>query len=219
MTAIARDLNQRGTPTAKGARWARNSVGVMLGLAAYAGLRSSVDGLVTATWEPIVSEEQWRRVAAQRHAKCRGSPRTSRRGCYLLTVLLYCGLCGRKLYHCPKTGRRAGMYVCPRSSGQGNTGDACKGGAITGARAERLVVGAFLDQHGRGFVLENGALWSVTHAWSSASDADKKRMLTAFIPRIELVPRPHGNARGRGEPRGRQLRIVWETPRRVTSPQ
>jgi len=46
--------------------------------------------------------------------------------------------------------------------------------------------------------------------WDRASVDERREILRLGINRIEPVPRPTGNPRGKGQPRGRQVRIIWE---------
>jgi hypothetical protein len=46
--------------------------------------------------------------------------------------------------------------------------------------------------------------------WAHATIAERREILATVIEKVELVPRPEGTIRGRGQPRERELRLKWK---------
>lgn len=88
------------------------------------------------TWEQAraVREADKRRISLLRSAK--GGP-------YLLSGLLHCGHCGRRLVHrATPSGERDGIYLCIDPGGKW-----CPGGSIGCGRADEFVTRRFLDRY------------------------------------------------------------------------
>jgi site-specific DNA recombinase len=111
--SIVNDWNARGIKTTKGNDWHRHPFRHMIMSPAIAGLREHRpvldDGRRTkrahssrypAQWEPIVPREDWEAVVrvlgdpARYHGRGRGVS-------YLLTGMIYCGVCGGRMYARP----------------------------------------------------------------------------------------------------------------------
>jgi site-specific DNA recombinase len=111
---IALELNMAGVPTVKAKHWSGSRIAKILDNPVYAGLLIYDDSLVKGTWEPLVEQALWDHVRARRNADPRRrahlgqAPRPST---YLLSGLLWCGQCGRKMNH-SKGRRRGTVYVC-----------------------------------------------------------------------------------------------------------
>jgi site-specific DNA recombinase len=138
LRTIARDLNERGIPSASGREWTIISLRTMLAGPRLAGLRVFRGEVVGAgTWPAILTREEHDRIVATL-----GNPRIRRRGrppTSLLGGLLVCGRCGGKLHHSRRTsGER--RYACAVSPG--NRG--CGGLAIQAERTEQRVTEAIL---------------------------------------------------------------------------
>jgi site-specific DNA recombinase len=94
--SIVRDWNKRGIPTATGGQWTRASLRRVLTSPALVGLRDHQGTLYPATWEPVVTREQWDEV----RTILLDSTRTITRGrgpAYLLAGLIFCGVCGDRM--------------------------------------------------------------------------------------------------------------------------
>ncbi len=198
LNAMARELNAGGIRGPKGGEWSRQRVKVVLDNPAYAGFRVYEGEEFAAAWEPLVSREVWDEVKRRRHAARSTYVDPPGRRAYLLSGLLVCGLCGRKLVH-GQSSDRGGIYRCV-------TGDAkpprCLGGQIKADRAERLVTRAFFD-------VAAMAGDDVGSRWRVAGIDGRRALLSKIIDRVELMARPAGNRHSRGMPIGRTVRILW----------
>lgn len=121
-------LNDRGHLTTEGRPW---TVGVLrraLENPRIAGLRSyHGDIMGPAAWEPIVDEETWRRIVLFCEPR-KGRPRGEQT---LLSALIACPKCGRRLYI------TAGQYRCAPGTRQG-----CGGSSIQQTHADAAVIAA-----------------------------------------------------------------------------
>lgn len=129
---VARQLTDRGAPTARGGEWTSTTVRSMLTAPSIAGLQAHRDTVVgRGDWEPILDEATWRRVRAvldspvavtttsgrtYRATRTRRAPRR-----YLLTGgLAVCGRCGTPLV-AQRRRRRKGeaqpAYLCHPGNG------------------------------------------------------------------------------------------------------
>ena len=149
------DLNARGVPTQRGGTWSRSVVGYLLENPAYAGVQEYDGELRPATWQAIVDRATWERAAAMRKVTRDRSrtevealevdPRSGTdvfvrklvghrppaSGRFLLSGLLHCGECGRRMHH------KSNLYICPDK--------ACPEGGVSAGRAEGFVAAAFTD--------------------------------------------------------------------------
>jgi site-specific DNA recombinase len=113
---IAQELNDAGVPWRDGKQWQQRQVGRILDNPAY-GARCVVgDELVGATWEAIVEKDTWKRAREIRESDKRRISliRAVRSGPYLLSGLLHCGHCRRKLVHraISRDSRQRGASMC-----------------------------------------------------------------------------------------------------------
>ena len=214
--AIARKLDAKGYRSPRGVRWNPDSVRKVLDNPASVGLRRYHDQLFKANWEPIISKSTWEKTLALRKAareksfpKARGTPR-------LLTGLIHCGLCGRMAhYHRGYGGtKHPAHYECPGGAEAAKYfHDPCKGGAVTARRAEELVVKAVMKSAPSVLRSEIVALYSNLRDeryWADATTAERREVLATVIEKVVLIPRPEGTVRGRGQPRDRELRLIWK---------
>jgi hypothetical protein len=144
-----------------------------------------------------VREADKRRISLLRAAK--GGP-------YLLSGLLHCGLCGRRLVH-PAThsGQRDGIYVCLEPGGKW-----CPGGSIGCGRADEFVTQRFLDRcrfmiQGR----QPASFRDSERAWGKTSLEQRRALLSLAIDRVVVVPWPGGDKPRRGSPPRREVGIEW----------
>jgi DNA invertase Pin-like site-specific DNA recombinase len=213
MKSIARSLNARGIPSPRTKSWSKPTIAKFLDNHHYTGMLKHHGELRPGSWEPIVSRSLWDQVQARRLAITNRGV-CPRRGLYLLSGLIECGVCGRILHHRTKQDRVPGQYVCRGDSAVGY----CPGGGIAEHRAESFVVDAYLKRYRRAWVHDASVGDSpipLVVLWEQALLERRRSMLASAIDRLVLVPKPAGNRRGVGLPRGRQLRVTWA----VTEPQ
>jgi site-specific DNA recombinase len=111
--SITNDWNARGIKTTKGNHWERFTLRNVITSAAIAGLREHrpvLDNgrrtprgegtLYPAQWEPIVEREDWEEAVRILSDPARKPPR-GRGVSYLLTGMIYCGVCGGRMYARP----------------------------------------------------------------------------------------------------------------------
>jgi DNA invertase Pin-like site-specific DNA recombinase len=213
--AIARKLDAKGYRSPRGKRWNPDSVRKVLDNPASVGLRRYHDQLFKANWEPIISKAAWEKTLALRaaarertHPKVRGTPR-------LLTGLIKCGACGRNTHYHRGYGRKhPAHYECAGAAGGAQYfHDPCKGGSVTARRAEELVVTAVMGSAPAVLRSEIAELYSNLRDeryWADATTAERREVLATVIDRVVLIPRPEGIVHGRGQPRDRELRLIWK---------
>ena len=99
--SIANKVNDSGMLRPEGERWDRRQIGRILDNPAYVSRAVLGSELVAGNWPPIVDAATWERARAVRDADTRRIALlgATRRGPYLLSGLLYCGHCGRRLVH------------------------------------------------------------------------------------------------------------------------
>lgn len=205
---IARELNQAGMLRAEEAPWNAKQVGRILDNPAYCG-RCILDGeLVRGNWEPIVDQLTWERAREVRTADKRRAKllRAAKGGPYLLSGMLHCGFCGRRLVHrSTRNGEGNGIYLCVQPGGKW-----CPGGSIGTQRADDFVAQRFLDRCR--FRIQGKEVASFRDgegAWEHASIQERRSLLSLAIKRIVLLPWPGGDKPERSSPQRRELRIEW----------
>jgi site-specific DNA recombinase len=135
LRGICLDWTKRGVAGTQGRRWSTRTLRRILISPRVAGLREHNGKLYPAAWSPIVPREEWEAVKAILEDPAR---RTNDRGGvhrYLLTGLIFCGVCGNRL-----TGVRKDEYVgymCRNRYGEGN-----KCVQRSAAPVEKLITGA-----------------------------------------------------------------------------
>ncbi len=203
-SSIGRDLDARGLRGLKGGRWAREQIRLLIDQQAYVGLRRHGTETFHANWPPIVTRKLWEEVQARRDANRQTWRAPRSRG--LLSGLLYCGICDRKLT-CGLGEHGIRLYKC-------NTGrdlpPRCAGGSIRMTRVDGLVVDAAGQMLGLVVgreMRDRSSRWP--GSWQQASGDDRRVLLAEVVERVTLLPRPVGNPHGRGQPIGRTIRIVW----------
>ena len=138
LSAIVRDLNARGVPTARGTTWRVPTLRTILIAPRTAGLRDHRGALHEAVWAAILTPEQRAEITATvadpHRSKPRGRPRR------LLSGLAVCGKCGAPLRSRIRTTTGRVEYVCLSQPGV----DACGKLGVQGDPLEDLVVSAVL---------------------------------------------------------------------------
>jgi len=118
LRGIVHDWNARGIKTTKGNHWERFTLRNVVTSPTIAGLREHrpvlSDGrrtkrgegaLYPAQWAPIVPREDWEAVVRILSDPAR-KPKRGRGVAYLLTGMIYCGVCGGRMYARPNYGRQ-----------------------------------------------------------------------------------------------------------------
>jgi site-specific DNA recombinase len=132
-------LTEQEVPTVTGAVWMTSTLRGMLTNARYAGLRVHRGQVVgPGIWDPIITEDEHRRVAAKYAERKSSGRRTPQR--YLLSGMLRCGKCGTKLQSSPRRGTR--RYVCLSGPGHGG----CGGLTIVADPLERFLADVVLHR-------------------------------------------------------------------------
>ena len=117
LRGICIDWNKRGVAGTQGHLWSTRTLKRILVSPRIAGLREHNGKLHGAAWSPIVPRDQWEAVKAILEDPAR---RTNDRGGvyrYLLSGLIYCGVCGNRM-----TGMRKDSYtgyICRNKYGEG----------------------------------------------------------------------------------------------------
>jgi len=118
LMTIARDWNVRGLPGATGRPWTAPTLRKALLSARVAGLREHgtdpsgrvLGALTPATWGPAIDRQTWDHVRSvllnPERLTLRNKPTK-----YLLTGLVYCGVCGGRMMSRPRDARTK-RYVC-----------------------------------------------------------------------------------------------------------
>jgi site-specific DNA recombinase len=103
LQSVVNGLNSSGARTSMGNEWRTGTVKNVMTAPRYWGMRIHQGQVIgPATWEGIITAEQGERLRLLFNDPARRTNRAARR--YLLSGLLRCGLCGGKLYACPKNG-------------------------------------------------------------------------------------------------------------------
>ena len=124
--SIAAELNGAGMLRAEAQEWTGKQVGRILDNPTYVGRCVLDEEPVAGNWEPIIDLKTWERARAVRGGDKRRTSllRAAKGGPYLLSGMLYCGHCDRKLVH-RATHNGEGIYVCVEPGGKW-----CPGGSI-----------------------------------------------------------------------------------------
>lgn len=112
-------LTEQEVATVTGRGWLTTTLRGMLVNPRYAGLRTHRGQVVgPAVWDPIITEDEHRRVLAKMAEKKRTGRRTPQR--YLLSGMLRCSKCGNRLYSSARKSSR--RYVCMAGPDHGGCG-------------------------------------------------------------------------------------------------
>lgn len=157
LRGIAASLNAAGVPVSQHARradWIYTTVRQTVTSPAVAGWRNDPalpDEYVRAPWEPIVSDDVWRKMleALRTSPRRQHSTTTGRDGVTptvnLLSGLLLCGRCGTKMSP-GRSGNGTLRYRCSRATNRA----ACCGPSVNAADAERHVEAELFDAFRKG---------------------------------------------------------------------
>lgn len=162
--------------------------------------------MVPGNWEAIIDAETWDKVRAIREADPRRQALLGKRmpGPFLLTGLLYCGYCGRRLVHRARKSRD-GMYLCVEQGGK-----RCPGGSVCDRNADDFVTQRFLERCA--FKIEGRGVQGFgdrERAWEKASMADRRALLSLAIARVVVQPWPGGDAPKPVWSQRRSISVEW----------
>jgi site-specific DNA recombinase len=156
LTAITRDLNERGVPTVSGKRWSNGTVRGIAINPRYGGLRAVGKGarreiVGPAVWEQILDRDKHHALVTLLTDPSRRRNRgTARRN--LLAGLLWCGRCGHRLLAHPRRKRLANgdvsvtrTYTCVRDAAKATHADACGRLRIGAHDLETYIVDGVLE--------------------------------------------------------------------------
>jgi hypothetical protein len=118
--SIARDLNERGVPSATGGEWSPQSLRRMLASPRISGQRAHHGEIVaSAEWPGIISAEDGAAIRALLANPERRTNKAARR--YLLGGILVCSHCGERLVARPRAGGQR-RYACAKGPGLAGCG-------------------------------------------------------------------------------------------------
>lgn len=212
--SVAHELNRRGVPSQKGARWSPTALrGVLVGDAVVGRVthRGEVvrgeDGLPVAFWPPILDLETWHRLRAALAVK---APRGRRYGARLLSGIVSCASCGRKL-RVQSSSKGYPGYTC-QAKGQGQE---CPGVSVSALRLEEYVAQEFLRVVGDQEVMER-----VEIETDSVDQAEVERAITETLAAMadddadvaklaaQLAELKARRSEIRSRPQGAEVRLV-----------
>jgi site-specific DNA recombinase len=142
VSAVVRDLNERGIASPRGLHWTRGHLPKLLMRPALAGLLAHNGEIVgeLVGVKAVVSREEWERLCATFAARKRGRPAGR---VHLLSGLMFCGTCGAPMRGHPRKsstpypdGSPRREYRCRSLDGNGN---GCRGVYIDALAAETSV--------------------------------------------------------------------------------
>lgn len=185
LSAIARDLNARGVPTAGGAKWSISQVKRLVTNPRYIGIRTRGVGdemveVTRAVWPPLVDEETWRRARALVTDPDRRRRREPRR--YLLSgglVRCHCGAAMIGRTHYARDRATTMTYQCRGVEYDPGRPGGCGVTSVRAARVEELIVPRAIE------LIEGDGLAKAMHARRAGGDA--KRAATVEKLRAELA--------------------------------
>ncbi len=149
---IVKTLNKEGIPTAKGKRWLKTTVHNMLSNEVYMGTLvwglKATDGSEPVRVEnavpAIVSKEEFERVRAMLEARAPAKTNPRRAASpYLLSGLVACALCEKKLTAAEAKGGRYSYYVCGSLLKRGS--GSCETPRLNAKRFETLILDQLRD--------------------------------------------------------------------------
>ena len=97
VTVITRDLNERGVPTAQGAKWRVENLKRLLESKRYIGIRTHNGAEYPAVWPSIITNEEHELLRLTYKDRTNAPIRPKGKRSYLLTGFAYCGNCGNTM--------------------------------------------------------------------------------------------------------------------------
>ena len=149
---IVKTLNKEGIPTAKGKRWLKTSVHSMLSNEVYMGTLvwglKATDGSEPVRVEnavpAVVSKEEFEQVRSMLEARAPAKTNPRRAASpYLLSGLVGCALCEKKLTAAEAKGGRYSYYVCGSLLKRGS--GSCETPRLNAKRFETLILDQLRD--------------------------------------------------------------------------
>lgn len=143
LRGIVVDWRKRGIKTSTDGEWSNRSLRQMLMSPRVAGYRSHLGRLHDAAWSEVLPPEQWREVKAVLEDPERRTNLGGGLARYLLSGLIYCGVCGARMRGRRGRGGRGDVYVCQRQF----RGDKAGGDCVqrSAQPVEELIVGALFE--------------------------------------------------------------------------
>jgi site-specific DNA recombinase len=120
VSSVVRMLNLRGVPTATGGKWHPRNLEQILTSRRIAGIRTHNGSEYPATWPAIIPREDSDRLRLMLHLRNTPGKRTPKT--YLLSSMVYCGLCGKPCSSSGtvmKDGTTQRKYRCKHFDGSG----------------------------------------------------------------------------------------------------
>jgi DNA invertase Pin-like site-specific DNA recombinase len=120
VSSVVRMLNLRREPTATGGKWHPRNLEQILTSRRIAGIRTHNGSEYPAAWPAIISREESDRLRLMLHLRNTPGKRTPKS--YLLSSMVYCGLCGKPCSSSGtvmKTGVTQRKYRCKHFDGSG----------------------------------------------------------------------------------------------------
>lgn len=204
---IANQLNDAGMKRPGAGEWNAKQVGRILDNPSYAALCVGDDGLVDGRWEAIVDRTTWDHVRALRLNNIHRTKmlRAVRGGPYLLSGMLICGYCGKRLVHrSTRNGEGNGVYICVQPGGK-----SCPGGSVRTSKADDFVTDRFLERCRFTIDGKKESFRDSEHAWERATMEQRRSLLALAIRKVTVVPWEGGARPQRVPGKGRDLRIDW----------
>lgn len=196
-------LEAEQVPTVAGGSWQTTTIKNMLTSPRYAGMRTHRGQVVgPGVWEPIISEDDHRRILSKFEQAKTSGRRTPQR--YLLSGMLRCGKCGNRLFsrvrRNSRTGESTRRYVCNSGPDHGGCGKL----TVVADPLERLIADGVL------FRLDTPDLADTLAGRSSADERISE--LTAVIDRAQAQLDELSVAYGNGEITMRDWQLARQTP-------
>jgi len=142
--SVVKMLNERGTPTAKGKMWYNRNLEQILTARRIAGIRVHYGAEYPATWPAIISVEESDRLRLSLGDRRIPKGRTPKS--YLLSGMVYCGICGKRMIASGvqrEDGQLQRKYRC-RGKDSSNNSHGCGKIVRTAEALEALVTEAVL---------------------------------------------------------------------------
>lgn len=135
LSSISAELNDKAVPTVRGGRWTSQTVNQILTSPRIIGMTSSGgEPIANAHWEPIIDRADWERIQSVLAQRKRGpAPRRT-----LLAGLVWCGVCGSKMWGASRGPNRPRLYACQKLKG------GCGRMSVTAHALDEYIVGSVL---------------------------------------------------------------------------